>query len=118
MKRGGPPELWTDWVSSGERKDSRGRLAPLMRRTAPFGPRLAGRVVGLRLSGPVLSLRLASPRLASPRPASPRPAGLRLASPVLVPRPCPRLVSPVLGPRLVAPVSAPRSRMLVRIPVL
>ena len=20
MKRGGPPELWTDWVSSGERK--------------------------------------------------------------------------------------------------
>ncbi|CAL8329153.1 unnamed protein product [Gadus morhua 'NCC'] len=86
--------------------DSRGRLAPLMRRTAPFGPRLAGRVVGLRLSGPVLSLRLASPR----------PAGLRLASPVLVPRPCPRLVSPVLGPRLVAPVLAPRMR--VRIPVL
>ncbi|CAL8352047.1 unnamed protein product [Boreogadus saida] len=99
---------------------SRGRLAPLMRRTAPVGPRLAGRVLGLRLSGTGLSLRLASLRPAGPRLASPRPAGLQLASPVLGLRPCPWpwLVSPVLGPQLAGPVLAPRVRRRVRIPVL
>ncbi|CAL8264830.1 unnamed protein product [Gadus morhua 'NCC'] len=73
--------------------DSRGRLAPLMRRAAPVGPRLAGPVLGPRLSGPVLG-----PRLAGPVP-----------SPRLGPRPRPRLVSPVLAPRV---------RMRMRIPVL
>ncbi|CAL8286225.1 unnamed protein product [Boreogadus saida] len=109
--------------------DSRGRLAPLMRRAAPVDPRLAGPVLGPRLSGLVLGPRLAGPvlgpRLAGPvlsprlglRLASPRP-GLRLANPALGPRPHPQLVNPVLGLRLAGPVLAPRVRMRMRIPVL